>query len=78
MGCPAKTSIPLRITGVAEACSLVVLVFAVAAVVADVVVSGDLLLFGGEVLLLCFELLLGLRLMTLDGVLLFLSEDPDS
>ena len=62
----------------AEACSLVVLVFAVAAVVADVVVSGDLLLFGGEVLLLCFELLLGLRLMTLDGVLLFLSEDPDS
>ena len=62
----------------AEACSLVVLGFAVAAVVADVVVSGDLLLFGGEVLLLCFELLLGLRLMTLDGVLLFLSEDPDS
>ena len=66
---------PLRITGVAA--SLVVLVFAavdpadVVAVVDDV--SGDLLLFG-EVLLLCFELLLGLRLMTLDGVLLFLSD----
>ena len=68
---------PLRITGVAA--SLVVLVFAAVdpadaddvAVVDDV--SGDLLLFG-EVLLLCFELLLGLRLMTLDGVLLFLSD----
>ena len=66
---------PLRITGVAA--SLVLLVFAIVefvAVVADVAEGGDLLLFG-EVLLLCFVLLLGLRLMTLDGVLLFRSAD---
>ena len=57
------------------AASLVELVFAAvdAAVAVVVVVGGDLLLFG-EVLLLCFELLLGLRLMTLDGVLVFLSD----
>ena len=57
------------------AASLVELVFAAvdAAVAVVVVVGGDSLLFG-EVLLLCFELLLGLRLMTLDGVLVFLSD----
>ena len=68
---------PLRITGVAA--SLVVLVFAIVefvAVVEDVAEGGDLLLFGEVLLLLlCFVLLLGLRLMTLDGVLLFRSAD---
>jgi hypothetical protein len=76
LGWPARTSIPLLITGVAAA-SLDTDVLGFAAVddeaaVVDVV-TGDLLMFG-EVLLCLLLLLFGLRLITLEGVLLFLSD----
>lgn len=66
---------PLRITGVAASLDVDVLGFAdVEDEAADAdVVTGDLLLFG-EVLLCLLVLLFGLRLMTLDGVLLLRSD----